>query len=1292
MTSSQPVVLPERGQAQLSTYVPRVAIEWLLDGSNTLFRELEGTMAFVDISGFTQMSERLSSLGREGAEEVTGVMNVTFTKLLDVAYDFGGGLVKFGGDALLLFFDGEEHAPRAAAAAFGMRKALRELGPPQTSAGPVTLKMHVGLNSGRFHFFLVGESHLELIVTGPAATQTVQMEATAEAGDILLSASSAAALEPQLLGKRKGEGILLRGSPRVAPRPAPLSVGVDLSLEHLVPAELRAHVASSSLEAEHRAATVAFLHFGGVDALLEREGAERLASALAELVETVQAAAGEHGVCFLESDIDADGGKIVLVAGAPRAWENDEERMLRTVRAVIEAPLALPLRAGVNRGRVFAGEVGGPLRRTYTILGDTAALAARLTARAEPGQVLAEASVLDHSRTRFEAAELEPFHVKGKGEPVRAVVVGPVAGTRAPREASRLELVGRERELAILGASLAPVQAGFGSFVELVGDAGIGKSRLLEEVQARGTGMKILSSACEQYESSTPYFAFRGLLRSLVGAGLNGSPAANTSVLSERLGQIAPALVPWVPLLALPLDVEVEPTREVEELQPAFRRARLHGVVASLLDALLPGQTMFLFEDVHWMDEASSELLRHLGTNLSTRPWFACVTRRPVEGGFSPAQCTPPVPALTIRLDPLSPDAARRLAADAASRELSPADLDAITERAGGNPLFLQELLAADAATEPEELPESLEAVVASRIDRLAPGDRALLRRASVFGSSFAGDLLAAALGEEPDAFLESEAWDRLVEFVERDPDVPGAFRFRHALIRDAAYEGLPYRRREELHAHVGRAYEDRHREHPEEVAEMLALHFSRARDDARTWRYSVIAGDRARAKHANAEAARFYRVALKAAPRVAGLTPLDVARVWVALSDVCLLAGLLSEAGTALAKARRLLPEADPEQPRLLLMEGHIREVSGRYSEALRWYARARRLAQALPEDQKRTQLLVELALATAGVRYRQGALSECIGWCKRALDEADAIGDLPNAAHAYYLLHLAYTSMASPEREAYRGIALPIYEELGDLGGQAKTLNNMGIDAYYEGRWDDALDCYRLSKDFMERIGDVLGAATLTNNIGEILSDQGRLEDAVELFEEVRGVTEAAGELLLSNVARANLGRAAARAGRFEEAETLLAAAAEGFDSIKAAGFVLETQARLAELTVLAGGQPEVALRHAEATLDEARAAGSTGALTAMLERIRGYALLQAGDLPSALEALDASLVAGRPAKVDYEVALTLNALAEAGASNADALAEESGKMLARLGVESLPRVPLPSAARAALPTAAS
>ena len=147
----------------LTPFVPRVVVDWLRADPEARHRRLEGTLAFVDISGFTALNERLAQKGKLGAEEVTEVMNRTFERLLDVAYAFGGGLLKFGGDALLLFFTGEDHAARACDAAYGMRTALEELGEPQTSVGPVTLKMHVGIHADTFDFFLVGESHRELL-------------------------------------------------------------------------------------------------------------------------------------------------------------------------------------------------------------------------------------------------------------------------------------------------------------------------------------------------------------------------------------------------------------------------------------------------------------------------------------------------------------------------------------------------------------------------------------------------------------------------------------------------------------------------------------------------------------------------------------------------------------------------------------------------------------------------------------------------------------------------------------------------------------------------------------------------------------------------------------------------------------------------------------------------------------------------------------------------------------------------------------------------------------------------
>ncbi|HET9672032.1 MAG TPA: adenylate/guanylate cyclase domain-containing protein, partial [Actinomycetota bacterium] len=194
----------------LRPYVPRLLTQWLAEAPGTSVRELEGSVVFVDISGFTSMSERLASRGRVGAEEVTDVLGAVFSRLLGIAYGNGGGLIKFGGDALLLLFTGTDHPGKAARAAVGMRRTLRDIGKIDTSAGKVGLRMSVGIHTGRFDFFLVGDSHKELIVTGPAASRTVTMESTASAGEILVSPETAAALEPRTLGQPKGEGILLK--------------------------------------------------------------------------------------------------------------------------------------------------------------------------------------------------------------------------------------------------------------------------------------------------------------------------------------------------------------------------------------------------------------------------------------------------------------------------------------------------------------------------------------------------------------------------------------------------------------------------------------------------------------------------------------------------------------------------------------------------------------------------------------------------------------------------------------------------------------------------------------------------------------------------------------------------------------------------------------------------------------------------------------------------------------------------------------------------------------------------
>ena len=1220
----------------LTPYVPRLVVEWLREDPEQRVRSLEGTLAFVDISGFTAMSEALSSRGKAGAEEVTEVMNTTFARLLEVAYGEGGTLLKFGGDALLLFFSGDAHAPRATKAVVGMREALATMGAPETSAGPVHLRLHAAVHSGVFDFFLVGDAHRELLVVGPAVTTTAEIEDVGEAGEIVVSHATADALDPSLLGEERAGGRLVLGAPDAAGRFEEMPDVEGLELDQLLPPPVRRHALASTHESEHRQAAVAFVRFGGTDALTPEERALKLDA----LVRLVQEACAAHEVTFLESDIDKDGGRIILVAGAPETSGGDEERLLRTLRAVVDREPPLPLRIGANRGRVFAGLVGTEFRRTYTILGDTAALAARLMAKAADDEVLASAAIVERSATRFETRALEPFRVKGKSEDVHAFALGPIVG-RAEAEERALPLVDRQRERALLGASIGTVRAGFGSFVELVGDAGIGKSRLTQEIESLCSDMRQVVTSCEQYESSTPYFPFRTMLRSLLTVDDGAS-------LHERVATLDPELVDWVPLLAIPLDVSVESTQAVDELDPSFRRARLHGVVSTVLERLLPDQTLLLFEDVHWMDDASADLLRHIGTQVPTKPWLACATRRPVATGFSALEGIPPVPAITLRLDPLPDEDARELAG-LVGEGMDDAALAAITERSGGNPLFLQQLAAADT----DELPETVEASLAARIDRLDPGDRALLRWASVLGVSFSSEVVAAVLAADPTAAADADAWDRLTEFVERDPNIAGGFRFRHALIRDAAYDGLPYRRRQELHAEVARAYEQRQ---PDAV-ELLALHFSRAGIADETWRYSVAAGRDAQSKWANVEAAEFYRRALEVAPPD---RPDEVAAVWESLAEVLELGGEFDEAAAALDSALALAPQEAHAD--LMLKAGQLRgERMNRYDEAIEWYERAYPLA----DDGAR----LRLAMAHAAQRYRQGELEDAIQRCRAIVPEALDRSDMRTLAHAYYLLHLLYTTTGSPDRAAFRGLALPIYEELGDLGQQARVLNNLGVEAYYEGRWDDAIELYEGSRELRRRTGDVARVAVAMANVGEIRSDQGRLDEAETLLREAMEIADSVGDELTSCWARATLGRAAARAGRFDESGELLEAALEQFRELSAMAYATDTEARLAELEALRG-QPEAAVLRAQAPLTTARASGGSAPLEALLHRVIGMAHVQLGEPAAARDAFDASLEIARTADAAYEVALTLQERALLNESEEDAA--EAREIFTRLGVE--------------------
>ncbi|MEX0782585.1 MAG: adenylate/guanylate cyclase domain-containing protein [Dehalococcoidia bacterium] len=1226
-----PAARGNRSPARFAPYVPRILASWD-DPGGAVHMAVPGTLVFVDISGFTALSERLAVNGKVGAEQVSFILSECFSQLLEKATEYGGDLLKFGGDALLLLFTDEGHEARAAAAAARMRATLRIAGSAAVTGGE-PLRMSVGVHSGLVDLFLVGTEHRELVITGLAATATAAMEKAAEANDILVSPATAAHLPENVLGPGKGGGVLLARTP---PAAAIVELPLPRPAEHLVnfvPVALRRYLATPAAEGEHRRVVIGFIQFQGVDSLLAAGATAHIAERLHALVSAVQAAAAEMDICMLSTDIDSDGGKIILTAGAPKGTRDDEERLLLTVRKLLDDGTALPVRVGVNRGHVFAGDVGAKFRRTYTVMGDDVNLAARLMARARIGDILATRGVPERSRVMFEAEAEPAFMAKGKALPVESVRIGGALGARRVAQAYNLPLIGRAAEMGVLKEGLESAKKGSGRAVEIRGEPGVGKTKLVEEMLAQLQEYRSFRFISDQYSQRTPYLAFREVVRAVARITSGGQPGGRS--LERAVQRGAPHLAPWLPLLAVVADVEVPATPETDALDPRFRRERLQQTVTGFLEALLTEPAVIVFEDLYFLDESSLELLRHLVARVDDRPWLLLLLNH--------ADSTPLVQPdganrFHLPLEPLSPEATQLLALNAVeSTPVAPEQLAIAQERAGGNPLFLLELLAAGATTSTGELPDNVEAVIASRIDQLDPFDRRFLRSASVLGSVFSEDLLQRCRSVDQAWDADEEVWHRLSDFIEHSER--NIIRFRHRLFRDSAYEGLAFRARRGLHERVGGILEGE--PDAEQQVDALALHFSRAGLDGKAWRYSVQAADRARDRYATAEAVNFYTQALHHGRGLAPGERDEVARVYEAQGDVLELLARFSEAEASFALAGKRSDPGGPAVARLVRKRGMLREHSGGYSQALRWLGRSLAMLERLPQDPQRDEERAETLIGLAGVKFRQGKYAEAAGWCRAAIELVND-GEHPGLlAHAYFVLDHSLSFLGEGEAGRYAALALPIYRDLNDLVGQSSVLNNLGVDAYYRGQLDEAVDYWRQGMEASERAGDYIGAARQRNNIAEVLSDQGHVAEAEVLFNDALEAFQRANYALGVAFAQSNLGRAATRSGRPAEAAVLLTQALDSFEALGTQQLIAETRLRIVEnLDALTSSEHEQALALVNELLGESASAMEI-ASQASLRRLRGRALAGLGRLAEAERELRAALAQATAAGNDAEAA---------------------------------------------------
>ena len=1280
-TAPQKPATLTRDAERVRPYVPRTFQQHLVDAPGSRCWIAEGTAAFVDISGFTQLSEQLARKGREGAEQITDVVGGSFESILAVAYQNDGGLLKFGGDALLLWFHGEGHAERACRATVLMRRVLDDVGRIDLPGAKVTLQMSQGVHSGQFHFFAVGTAHIEFLPVGPAWSRLAALEHEAGAGEILISAETAGSLPPECRGEAKGPGFILQGEPPGETGPLKITDPPPVPPETLVrclsPA-IRAHVLGGGGAPEHRPVTIAFIRFEGTDALIAERGPEVAAEALQRLVSVVEAATEERDISFLASDVDADGGKLILTGGAPKVTGNDEERMLLALSQILMSDLPIPIRVGVHRGAVFAGDIGPKYRRTYTVMGDAVNMAARLMAKAEVGRIYATADVLDRSTAHFDTTKLEPFAVKGKAEPVQAWSVGRAQSSKARQVSTqRLPLTGRNAELGVIRKAFTSARSGAGRLIEVVGDSGIGKTRLLEALRDAAAGLNKQHATCEAYTASKPYAVWSELLREYMNFGRDDPELVIAERLREEIDKQAPDLTPWFPLIAIAFGLEVAPTPEVELLAEKNRRAKVHESVARFMAATMPKPQLIEIENAHHMDEASAELLLHLIGEIGAHPWLFALARQGSKGFVAPEAEI----VVRIELKPLAPPDALRLAQLATQQTpLAAHVLEVVATRSGGNPQFLRDLLqkVVDSGGI-ADLPDSAEAATMAQIDSLSPEERAVVRHAAVFGLTFHPRMLAWFAGEEGFSTPAPDMWRRVSDLFDEEPD--GYLRFRRTLLRDAAYGGLPYRLRRKLHGRVAASLEEE-MDYPEDIAGILSIHYFEAGEYQPAWRYSTAAGKRAEGAYAYVEAAGLYTRALEAVRKLPDIANEELAVAHQALGDAWYKAGEFRKASDAYVAARPLVAGDLLMDAGLMLKLSYLEEKLGKYTEALRWTEDARGLLQA-SSDAAAAKQKAQVTAWHATVLQAAGRMEEALEWAERAVAEAEA-ADHPDAlGRAYFVMGWATGELGKEGARQLFERSLEAYTRAGNLDRQAVLLSDIGVEWQREGHWDEALTHYEQARVAALKLGNLVFAAIARTNMAEILIERGEWAQAEAIMLETLPFWRASEYRYFLGACLHFLGQVMLRQGRLDEAVSRLEESKANFRHVGAETEVPPIDARIAECR-LAMGNPEGALELVREMLGRASESNGIAKISPLLERIQGHALLKQGDLWGARDALEASLQAANERRNFFEAALTKLSLIELdrleGVEPPIEMVNESRSLLASLKVRAVPPVPLP------------
>ena len=939
---------------------------------------------------------------------------------------------------------------------------------------------------------------------------------------------------------------------------------------------------------ERKFATALFADLVGSTSLAEQEDPEIVQSVVSRTFERLSTEVERHGG-LLEKFM---GDAVLALFGVPNAHEDDPERAVRAALEMfavlselnrgfaVEGKPQLAMRVGIEAGEILVDleRVAGARDRMVT--GDAVNVAARLQSAAEPGRVIVGPNAFAVTKDVVEYRPLDPLTLKGKAERVPAFEALRLTARRGRGERPSLglesRLVGRDEELSVLEQTFHRVQTeGRPALVTILGPAGVGKSRLgyefsqhLDSLPDRVYWRK---GRCLAY-GNLSYSALAEAVKAQCEILEDDPPelvdAKAAAAVEELFGDRG--LAPQVQAL---VGGRVDKTLARDELFDAWRR------FLERMAARYP--LVLMLEDIHWADEGLLDFIDHIA-DWASGPILVLTLARPELLESRPAWGGGKRNYSAIYLDPLTAEETGTMLEDLLSTAL-PEDMKRIVaERSEGNPLFSEEIVrmfidrgvlqqssagAWEVASEMEavDVPRSIHALIAARLDSLPADEKSIVQDASVAGRIFWVGSVASLSGRSRDEARAVLGRLRVKEIIiPRDPPAFSnevEFSFRHVLIRDVAYDSLPKSLRADKHVAVARWAEDQAGERRDEIAELLATHYTEAlryldelgETNGRrsglvsgAYRWARSAGERAYRLGQSHEAIRWFREALELAV-IVSTDRKELATLNEALAEAMWSVASWDELTPVFNAALDLYCDLNMErdagriESRLGLAAFH----GGRNEEILPLMRSALARLEPLGDTPELAQALSQLGT----FHWRRGNLDEADEVLRRSMEIAARVGDRVTEGHSMQSLGVVrtrqgfYAEGVRLAEDAYR-----LAEETGDVLLRLRIANNLAaIVVSREGGLARAEEVVRRGLELARRTGHVSEAGWLTGTLGDTLFERGRIPESIAMEEEALGYARSVGEPPLIAMRLQALAESLLYAGEYEKAERLIGEAAE-------------------------------------------------------------------------------------------------------------------------------------------------